>query len=78
MDSLNDILGRKDFEEPPEATAIKTYVNERFHTTVGVSVKPDSIIITAKSAALAGTLRMHTHELSTTIQTDKRLIFRIG
>jgi hypothetical protein len=78
MDSLNDILSRKDFEEPPESMAIKTYVRERFHTTVGVSVKPDTIIITARSAALAGTLRLHSHELTTTTQTDKRLVFRIG
>jgi hypothetical protein len=78
MDSLNDILGRKDFEEPPEAMAIKTYVLERFHTSVAVSVKPDVIVITARSAALAGTLRMHSQELLTTVQTNKRLIFRIG
>jgi len=78
MDSLNDILGRKDFEEPPEAMAIKTYVLERFHSSVAVSIKPEAIIVTARSAALAGTLRLHTQELRSTIQTDKRLIFRIG
>ena len=78
MDSLNNILKRKDFDEPPESIAIKTYVRERFHTSVGVSVKPNVIIITAKSAALAGTLRLHSQELITTIQTDRRLVFRIG
>jgi hypothetical protein len=78
MDSLDDILKRKDFEEPPESLAIKTYVQERFHTSVGVQVKPNAIIITARSAALAGTLRLHSHELATTTQTHKRLVFRIG
>ena len=78
MDSLNDILQRKDFEEPPEVAAIKRFVQDKFHSDVGVSVKPSAISIACKSAALAGSLRMVEPELRRAAQTTSRLVFRIG
>lgn len=78
MDSLNEILSYKDFDEPPEITAIKQYIERHFQTTVGVAVQQNLIIITAKSAALAGTLRMHTRPIQVAAATEKRLLFRIG
>ncbi|MGH7234074.1 MAG: hypothetical protein ACREF7_01340, partial [Candidatus Saccharimonadales bacterium] len=58
MDSLNDILSRKDFDEPPESLAIKQYVREQFDEVVAVTVRERDIIIAAPSASLANTLRM--------------------
>lgn len=78
MDSLNDILSRKDFDVPPEVTAIKSYVERKYHMTVGVTVQPASIIIVAPSAALANTLRMQTVHIQKAAATQKKLIFRIG
>ena len=77
-ESLNDILLRRDDRQPPEVTAIKRFVMERFKVDVGVSVRKNQIIITAKNAALAGTLRMHLLELQKSIKTKSRLIIRIG
>lgn len=78
MDSLHDILSRKDFDEPVESLVIKKYVREKFDEAVAVQVREREIIIAAPSAALAGTLRMKVVELQKLLATDKRLIFRIG
>jgi hypothetical protein len=78
MDSLNDILARKDFSEPPEAAAIKQYVQDEFGIAVSVQVRERDIIIATPSAALANTLRLRSPVLRKLSQTDKRLVFRIG
>lgn len=78
MNSLFSILSSKDFEEPPEISSIKKYVQDEFQTDVGVQVREKDIIVTVPSAALAGTLRMRSPEIKRRCQLDKRLIFRIG
>jgi hypothetical protein len=76
-DSLFDILSRKDFDEPPEITAIKEYVSEQFQEAVEVIVRERDIIVTVASAALAGTLRFQIPKLRKAAKTDKRIILRI-
>jgi hypothetical protein len=77
-ESLGDILGGRAPAEPPEVRIIKNFVQERFKSKAGVTIKPQQIIITVSGAALAGTLRMHLHELKKLCQTEKRLIIRIN
>ncbi len=76
--SLADILGNKNFDEPAEVRLIKDYVQRHFQREVGVLVKQDQIVIGVPSSALAGALRMHLHTLKQECQTDKRLVIRIG
>jgi hypothetical protein len=78
MDSLNDILLHKDFDEPEEVTAIKSFAQRTFKANVKVQIQPNAIIITAKSAALANSLRFHIPQLQKEAATTKRLVFRIG
>ena len=78
MDNLADILARRDYDAPQEATIIKRYIYEHFKVEVGVSVQPKSITITARNASLVSSLRMHTVQLRRACLTDKRLLFRIG
>ncbi len=78
MDSLNDILLKKDFDEPPEIAAIKNYAKRQFKSDVGVQIRQNSITITASSAALINALRLKTPQLLEAAQTDKKLIFRIS
>lgn len=78
MDSLHDIMSRKDFDESQEALAIKKYVRDEFDETVAVTVKEKEIIIAAPNAALASTLRMRVLQLQRLIGGKKRLVFRIG
>lgn len=78
MDSLHSILSGKDFDEPPEMTSIKKYVQDEFQTTVTVQVRERDIVIGVPSAALANTLRLRGPEIKRRCQLDKRLTFRIG
>lgn len=78
MDSLHSILSNKDFDEPPEMSSIKKYVQEEFQTAVSVLVRDKDIVIGVPSAALANTLRLRGPEIKRRCQIDKRLTFRIG
>jgi len=78
MDSLFNILKKKDFDEPPEISSIKKYVKDEFDVEVGVQVRDKDIIIIVPSSALAGTLRMRGPEIKRRCQLDKRLTFQIG
>jgi len=77
-DSLADILGSRQYDEPPEVTVIKKFLRDKFQATANITVQPRQIIIAVPSAALAGTLRMHLHKLQEMCDTDKRLVLRIG
>lgn len=78
MDSLAKILDKSSWQEPEVIEKIKQYVSDTFHDTVGVSVGPSTIVITTKSASLAGALRLHTPQLQILIATDKKIVLRIS
>lgn len=78
MDSLHTILSNKDFDEPPEMSAIKKYVQDEFKTDVGVQVRDKDIVVTVSSAALANTLRLRGPEIKRRCQLDKKITFRIA
>lgn len=78
MQSLFDIMGNKDFGVPPEVAEIKSYVQRHFKSDVAITIQDRAIIITTRSAALAGSLRPHMYKLKEQLKTEKRLIIRIG
>lgn len=78
MDSLQDILGKKSFDAPPEIEAIKTFVRKNFSADVGVVMQTHSITIVTPSAGLAGSLRPLLHKLKKELDTDKKLFIRIS
>jgi hypothetical protein len=78
MDSLRSILSNKDFDEPPEMSSIKKYVQDEFQVAVSVVVRDKDIVIGVPNAALANTLRLRGPDIKRRCQTDKRLTFRIG
>lgn len=75
--SIADIMANK-WEEPPEIKTIKEYVRKNFKENVGVSIGQRQININVANSSLAGTLRMHIHELKELLDTDKKLVIRIG
>jgi hypothetical protein len=78
MDSLSDILGNKNFDEPAESKLIKQYIHDNFAATAEVIAREKDIVINVRSAALANTLRLRGPVLKKLIGNDKRLIFRIA
>lgn len=78
MDSIKDLLIKKDFEQPDEIQQIKNFVKSKFDEEPRVKITQNSIIISVSNASLAGALRMHLHHLSKELKTDKKLMLRIG
>lgn len=78
MSSIGDILANKDMDQPKEIEIIKKYVRDTFKSDVSVTIQQKQIIINASSAALAGTLQLHRHELTQVCQTDKKLVIKIN
>ncbi len=85
MDNLADILARRQPQEPPEIRVIKQYVDRTLHEKVGVTVRERDIVVSVRSSALAGTLRVHAYQISGLIADElpegspvKRLVFRVG
>lgn len=78
MDTLSDILSKKDFDTPAEIRAIKEYVQRTYSADVTVTMQPHSIVISARSAALIGSLRLNAPAVQKAAATEKRIIFRIG
>ncbi len=78
MDQLKDILIPKKFQEPPEIKRIKTYIRTQFKADASITTSEKQLTILVKSAALAGTLRLHSHQMSKACRLDKRLVIRIG
>jgi hypothetical protein len=76
--SLADILGNFNFDEPPEVAAIKQYIERSYKVTPVVQPRPRDIIITVPNGALANTLRFETTQLQKAANTKKKLVFRIG
>jgi len=76
--SLGDILANRDYDEPPEVRAIKAFVRRHYDADVKVVMQPHSIVVSARSAALIGSLRMNLPKLQEAAATDKRITFRIG
>lgn len=78
MQSISDIMGNRDFDQPPEVEHIKTLVRNKFQSNVGVNVQSNSITIVVSSASLAGSLRPYVYKLKKELETDKKIFIRIG
>lgn len=77
MDSLSNLLANKDFDEPTELTAIKTYVQTTYHADVSAKLQDQVIVVMVQSASLAAQLRMNLPALQKAAGTDKRIVLRI-
>jgi hypothetical protein len=78
MDGLGDILRRRDIDEPAEVRAIKDYVRRYYDADVRVTMQPHAIVVSGRSAALIGSLRLNLPKLEAAAATDKRILLRVG
>jgi hypothetical protein len=78
MDGLGDILSRRNLDEPSEVRAIKDYVRRYYDTDVKVTMQQHAIVVSARSAALIGSIRLNLPKLQEASGTDKRILLRIG
>lgn len=78
MDSLKDILGKKDFTPPDEIASVKEFIMRRYKSPSRVRVERDVIIVRVPSSALAATLQLEQRRLIEACQLTKKLIIRNG
>lgn len=78
MDSIKDVLAKKDLDEPSEVVALKEYCKDLFGLTPKISVKNDSIWMSVPTGILATELRMRLPEITRRCNLTKKLIIKIG
>lgn len=77
MESIADLLAKRQAPEPPEIQIIKRFMHDSYQATASVQVQQHQIIISVPGSALAGALRPRLLELQRLCATDKRLVIRI-
>lgn len=77
MDSLGDLIAKREKPQAPELLAVTRYIDEQFHAPARAAIKGDAIVISVQSAALANTLRLEASKMKAACRLEKRLIFRI-
>lgn len=72
-DSLKNILGKSNYEQPDEIAYIKNFVQEKFGEEPKVRITSRSVIINVSSSSLAGALRVHLHKIERELKLKKPL-----
>lgn len=78
MDSLQEILGKRDFTPPDEIASVKEYIQRRYKSTSRVRVERDVIIVRVPSGGLAATLQLEQRRLIEACNLKKKLVIRTG
>jgi hypothetical protein len=78
MDSLQDILGKKNFTPPDEVTAIRDYIKRRYDSNSYVKIEKSAIIVSVPSSALAATIYLERQTLIEHCGLKQRLVVRGG
>jgi hypothetical protein len=78
MDSLQDIMGNKNFTPPDEISVIKDYIKRRYDSPSRIKVEKTAIIISVPSSALAATIYLERQTLIEHCSIKLRLVVRSG
>jgi hypothetical protein len=78
MDSLQNILGSKNFSPPSEMDAIKDYIKRRYKSTCRVKFERNAIIVSVPSSTLAATIHLERQSLIEACALKQRLVIRTG
>ncbi len=78
MDSLQDILGQKDFTPPDEIQAIKDYIKRRYDSFCRVKIEKRAIVVSVPSPTLAATIYLERQTLIEHCNLKQRLVVRTG
>lgn len=75
---LGDVLGNRNYGEPPEIKQIKEFVETQIGIVPAVSVNSETFVVRVPSAAAAGALRGKIFQLQRQIEGKRRIVIRIG
>ena len=78
MDSLQDIMGKKNFTPPDEISAIKDYIKRRYDSPSWVKIDKTAIVVSVPSSTLAATIYLERQALIEKCRLKQRLVVRTG
>jgi hypothetical protein len=78
MESLAEILSRKQFKAPDEVTSLKAYIEKHFDVKPKITVRGKNLILSVPNSALAGTLQMKKPNIIKACNLKSQLIIRVG
>lgn len=78
MESIKEILARKDFDTPDEITALRDYIQRRYGVKCKVTLRSGSLILSVPNSALAGTLQMEKPKIIKACGIKAKLIIRVS
>ena len=78
MDSLQDILSKRDFTPPDEVVAVKDFITRRYNSKSTVRVERDALIVRVPSSALAATLQLEQRSMIEACDIKRKFIIRTG
>lgn len=79
MESIADLLGRKDFTPPDEVALAKEYIQRRYQSPSIVRVQNGNLVVTVRNSALAATIHLERQALIDAVGLgNKKLIIRTG
>ena len=78
MDSLQDILGKRDFRPPDEVAAVKEFISRRYNSPSLVRVERSVLIVKVPSSALAATLQLEQRRMIEACRITNKFIIRYG
>lgn len=76
MESLQDILAKKDFTPPDELAAVKEYVRRHYNSPCQVKLERNALILSVRSSGLAATLFLERQQLIKACNLTHRLVIR--
>lgn len=78
MDSLQEILGKKDFTPPDEIAAVKAYIKRKYQSNSYIRLERGALIVRVPSSALAGTLQLEKQKIVEKCGVKSKLVIRTG
>ena len=78
MESLQDILGRRDFTPPDEITMVSEFIKRRYKSASKIRIERDALIVRVPNSALAATIQLERQQLIDTCRITRRLVIGFG
>lgn len=78
MESIKEILARKNIDAPDEISSVQNYISRRYGTKCKVTLHRGSLTVSVPNSALAGTLQMEKPKIIKACNVKTKLIIRVG
>ena len=78
MDSLQDIMGKKNFAPPDEMAAVKDYVLRHYNRPCIVRLERGALILSVRGSGLAATIQLERNKLIEACNLKQKLVIRAG